>query len=247
MKKTVVVLGVGPGLGMSIAHRFGREGYAVALVSRSGSRHGGYLSALADAGVEASALTADVRDRDRLWSVLDTIADRHGSVDVVYYGPGAVDPSARPVPIDRIGSDAVRESMSAVYPAVDVVEKVLPGMTERREGGLLFAGGLSAVVPLPALGALALASAALRNYALTLNAGLAGSGVYAGTLTIGGLIERGDIHRLVTSQPGGPGEVASLDPDLIADEAWRLYTDRDRPEATFDVLTPAGDGERLRP
>lgn len=240
MKKTAVVLGVGPGLGMSVAHRFGREGYAVALVSRSDTRHGGYLAALTDAGIEASALTADLRDRDRLRSVLDAIADRHGSVDVVYYGPGATDPSARPVPIDRIDSDAVRESMSLVYSAVDVVEKVLPGMTERGDGGLLFAGGLSAVAPLPALGALALASAALRNYALTLNAGLVGSGVYAGTLTIGGLIERGDIHALVTSRPDGFGEVPSLNPDLIADEAWRLYTDRDRAEATFDVLTKAG-------
>jgi hypothetical protein len=60
--------------------------------------------------------------------------------------------------------------------------------------------------------------------------------VYAGTLTIGGLIERGDIHTLVTAQPD-TGGIASLDPDVIADEAWRLYTDRDRPEATFDVLT----------
>ncbi|MGI5226950.1 SDR family NAD(P)-dependent oxidoreductase [Actinoallomurus sp. CA-142502] len=237
MTKTAVVLGVGPGLGMSIAHRFGREGYAVALVSRSGTRHGGYLAALADAGVEASALTADVRDRDRLGSVLDAIADRHGSVDVVYYGPGAVDPSARPVPIDRTGSDAVREAMSWVYPAVDVAEKVLPGMTERGDGGLLFAGGLSAVVPMPALGPLALASAALRNYALTLHAALAGSGVYAGTLTIGGLIERGDIHTMVTSQPDRYGEVRSLNPDAIAAEAWRLYTERDRPEATFNVLS----------
>ncbi|MEV4397373.1 hypothetical protein [Nonomuraea sp. NPDC049607] len=44
---------------------------------------------------------------------------------------------------------------------------------------------------MPALGALALSSAALRNYALTLNAALAEKGVYAGP-------------RLVRRKPGGP-------------------------------------------
>ncbi|WP_246291808.1 hypothetical protein [Lentzea indica] len=35
MSPTAVVLGVGPGLGMSVAQRFGREGYDVVLLSRS--------------------------------------------------------------------------------------------------------------------------------------------------------------------------------------------------------------------
>jgi hypothetical protein len=85
---------------------------------------------------------------------------------------------------------------------------------------------------MPALGALALSSAALRNYALTLNAALADQGVYAGTLTIGGLIERGDIHRMLNAPTKG-----TLDPDDIAETAWRLYAGRDRPEATFNALT----------
>lgn len=48
---------------------------------------------------------------------------------------------------------------------------------------------------MPPLGAPAPAAAALRTYALPLDAALAGQGVYAGVLTVGGLIERGDIHR----------------------------------------------------
>ncbi|MFD8526588.1 hypothetical protein ACFV0L_04185 [Streptosporangium canum] len=131
-----------------------------------------------------------------------------------------------------------REAMDVLYPAIDAVGRVLPGMVERGKGGLLFAGGLSAVMPMPAPGGLALSTAALRNYALTLNAALAGKGVYAGSLIIGGLIERGDIHRMVTSQPERFGDVGSrsLDPDVIADTAWDLYAKRDRPEATFSAF-----------
>ncbi|MGP4104888.1 SDR family NAD(P)-dependent oxidoreductase [Nonomuraea sp. KM90] len=237
-RKTAVVIGAGPGLGMSVAHRFGREGYAVALVSRTDARHAAYVASLAGAGIDAASFVADVRDRDRAASALDAIAERFGTIDVLYYGPGAADLGSPPKPITESASEDVREAMEIVYPAVDLVGKVLPGMVGRGEGGLVFAGGLSAVMPMPALGSLAVSSAALRNYALTLNAALAEQGVYAGSLIIGGLVERGDIHQLVTSQPDRFGDVGgrTLDPDVIADTAWELYTKRDRPEVTFSAF-----------
>ncbi|TYB38788.1 SDR family NAD(P)-dependent oxidoreductase [Actinomadura chibensis] len=238
MSATTVVIGVGPGLGMSIAHRFGREGHRIALVSRNGARHAGYVSALADAGIEATSHPADVRDRDALLAALHTITERHGGIDAVYYGPGAADPAARPAPITSTDVAAAKEAMSWVYPAIETVGAVLPGMVKRGDGGLLFAGGLSSVVPMPAIGNLAISSAALRNYALTLNAALADQGVYAGTLTIGGLIERGDIHQMVTSQPDHLDGmvVGTLNPDTLADAAWSLYTKRDAPEAVFNAF-----------
>lgn len=235
--KTAVVLGAGPGLGMSIAHRFGREGYRVALVSRSDTRHGAYLDSLAEAGVEAAAFTADLGDSARLDTVLDEILARFGTIDLAYYGPAAID-GPMPGPITEADSASVRAAMELVYSAVETVAKVLPGMIAQGSGGLLFAGGLSSVVPMPALGPLAVMSAALRNYALTLNAGLADAGVYAGTLTIGGLIERGDIHQAMTADPNmfGGQQITTLDPDDIADTAWELFSKRDRAEAVLNTL-----------
>jgi len=233
MSRKAIVLGVGPGLGMSIAHRFGREGYDVVLVSRNSSRHARYLASLAEAGVEARAFAVDVRDGEQLRSTLDEV----GPVDVVYYGPGATDLSDMPPEITSTTSDEVRAAMDWLYPAVDVVQHVLPGVVERG-GGLLFAGGLSAVLPMPVLGALALSSAALRNYAVTLNAALADKGVYAGTLTIGGVVERGDIHELVKSRPEQFGNLAghTLNPDEVAETAWQMFVKRDRAEEVFSVL-----------
>ncbi|ACU69356.1 short-chain dehydrogenase/reductase SDR [Catenulispora acidiphila DSM 44928] len=234
---TAVVIGVGPGLGMSIARRFGGAGHSVALVSRSDARHADYLAELASAGIESEAFVADVNDREQVGSVVDAIEAKHG-IDVLYYGPGASDVS-QPAPITETTADEVRASMGVVYAAVDIVGRVLPGMMARGRGGLLFAGGLSAVVPVPSLGALAVTSAALRNYALTLNAGLADTGVYAGTLIIGGLIERGDIHGFVVAHPEMFGHVPlrTLNPDDIAAAAWEMYAARDRAEETFSVLS----------
>ncbi|MET8870027.1 SDR family NAD(P)-dependent oxidoreductase [Nonomuraea sp. NPDC004580] len=238
MRKTAVVIGAGPGLGMSMAHRFGREGHAVGLISRSPDRHPAYVAALAEAGVEAAAFAADVYDRERVLAALDEITARFGPIDLLYYGPGATDVSRVPEPITETTSDDVRQAMAIAYAAVDVTGHVLPGMVERGEGGLLYAGGLSAVLPMPPLGALAPAAAALRTYALTLNAALAAQGVYAGSLTIGGVVERGDIHRQIAAAPERFGGLSghTLDPDVIAGVAWELFTKRDRAEETFNAL-----------
>jgi hypothetical protein len=40
----------------------------------------------------------------------------------------------------------------------------------------------------------------------------------------------------VTSQPDRFGPVGTLNPDEIADAAWRLYAERDRAEATFSAV-----------
>src|SRR5262245_50956574 len=107
VQRIALVIGVGPGLGLSIAHRFGREGYTTALVSRDDARHAGYVKSLAEGGIEAAAFTADVRDTARLLAVLDTVEERYGRIDLVYYGPGAADPQAMPAPIDQTRSDDV--------------------------------------------------------------------------------------------------------------------------------------------
>lgn len=181
----ILVVGAGPGLGMSVAHRFGKEGYAVALVSRSADRHADYLQALDAAGVDAAALTA--------------------------------------------GAQA---ALRGVVQAVDFASLLLPELTQRGSGGLLFPGGLSSVVPMPPLGGMALWAAALRNYAVTLHTALAPLGIFAGTITIGGLIERGDIHQAMTENPDLLGvSLSTLNPDELAETAWQLYRDGTKPEA----------------
>jgi NAD(P)-dependent dehydrogenase (short-subunit alcohol dehydrogenase family) len=44
--EVIAVLGIGPGLGLSIAKRWAAKGYAVATVSRSPTRHDAYLAAV---------------------------------------------------------------------------------------------------------------------------------------------------------------------------------------------------------
>jgi NADP-dependent 3-hydroxy acid dehydrogenase YdfG len=221
---------------MSVAHRFGKEGYAVALISRSADRHADYLRSLADAGIDAAAFTADAADPAQLRTAVDGARKHFGRIDVGYYGPAAAMSLTGDITtLDAAGGES---ALRDVVPAVDFASLLIPELTERGSGGLLFAGGLSSVVPMPPLGGLALFAAALRNYAVTLNAALAPAGIYAGTITIGGLIDRGDIHRAMQANPDLLGvDVATLNPDDLAETVWQLYTERDRAEAVVTAFT----------
>ncbi|MEU5260550.1 SDR family NAD(P)-dependent oxidoreductase [Amycolatopsis sp. NPDC021455] len=234
MPEVIAVLGAGPGLGLSIAHRFGREGFTTALVSRTDTRHAAYRESLS--GITAHTYTADVTDEGQLKAVLDRITAEAGEIGTVYFGPADATAGPGITPLTEAGADALRTPFeSLVLPAARLVEAVLPRMLARGSGSLLFAGGLSGKYPMPMLGSLAPASAALRMYVLTLHAALRETGVYAGTLTIGGLIERGDIHRVFTEQDHGFA-VGTLNPDDLAEKAWSLYVARDEAEAEFNAM-----------
>jgi NAD(P)-dependent dehydrogenase (short-subunit alcohol dehydrogenase family) len=233
--RVILVLGVGPGLGMSVAHRFGKEGYGVALISRSADRHAGYLSSLNDAGVDAAAFTADAADPAQLRNAVDAARKHFGRVDVGYFGLAAA--MSLTGDITTLTAADAESALNGVLPAVDFASLLIPELTDRGDGGLLFAGGLSSVIPMPPLGGLALFAAALRNYAITLNAALAPAGVYAGTITIGGLIKRGDIHTAMQQNPAFDElGVGTLNPDELAETVWRLYTERDQAETVINAL-----------
>ena len=231
----ILIVGAGPGLGMSVAQRFGKEGYAVALVSRSADRHSAYLEALGAAGVDAAAFTADAADPAQLRVAVEAARKHFGRIDVGYYGPAAMMSMAADITtLDAAGAES---ALRDVAPAVDFAQLLLPEFTDRGDGGLLFAGGLSSVVPMPPLGGLALASAALRNYAVTMYAALQPNGIYAGTITIGGLIGRSDISTAMQANPDLLGvEVPTLNPDDLAEIVWKLYSERTEAEAVVNML-----------
>jgi hypothetical protein len=111
-----------------------------------------------------------------------------------------------------------------------------PELTERGSGGLLFAGGLSSVVPMPPLGGLARRGAAqLRDHPER--------GAATGRRLCGHHHNRradrtGRHHRAMQSNPdlSGNFNAATLNPDDLAETVWRLYTDRTSAEAVINAL-----------
>ena len=63
---SVVIVGAGPNLGLAVARRFGREGFAVGLVSRTESRLVELAGQLRLDGITTAGAAADIRDSDAL-------------------------------------------------------------------------------------------------------------------------------------------------------------------------------------
>jgi short-subunit dehydrogenase len=117
---------------------------------------------------------------------------------------------------------------------IEIVRTVLPAMRERGDGTVLLTQGISAIHPMPRLGALGPAMAAARNYMLALNAELADTGVFAGVVHVGAMVTGSAGHAAMTAGTLAPGVDAStipqVDPADIAELQWSAHTKRDRPE-----------------
>ncbi|MET9085720.1 SDR family NAD(P)-dependent oxidoreductase [Streptomyces sp. NPDC004237] len=218
---------------MSVARRFGKEGFRVALVARRKERLDALVTRLADEGVEAAAFAADLSDPAGVPALVDAIRDRFGRIDVVEYGPIGADVSFTPAA--RLEAAALeRFSRLLLLTPVELFRTVLPELTERGDGALLMTTALTAVHPMPQLSGPGPVMAAARNYLYSLNAELAGTGVYAGTLTVGAMItgseaaeEAGDVED---DMRAAGLAVQVVHPDELAEHYWEMYTRRDRVE-----------------
>jgi NAD(P)-dependent dehydrogenase (short-subunit alcohol dehydrogenase family) len=86
-KKTIAIFGAGTGLGASLATRFGREGYRVALVARRAAPLEERVAELTRAGIEVAAFPADLTNLDSIPALVRSIEARFGAIDVAVYQP----------------------------------------------------------------------------------------------------------------------------------------------------------------
>jgi short-subunit dehydrogenase len=238
-QKTIAIFGAGTGLGASLATRFGREGYRVALVARSAGPLEERVAELAKAGIEAAAFPADLTDLAGIPALVRAIEQRFGSIDVAVYAP--VPAGINFVPALNLDA-ATLQSMASIFTfaPIEVSHAVLPGMLARGDGAVVIVGGLTAVVTMPGMSGVGPMMAAARNYVFTLNAEAMPKGVYAGTVNIGAAIHRSAGLRAMTANgitldPRFP----VIDPDDIAEEIWTLIARRDRVESILPAPAAA--------
>ncbi|WP_370948204.1 SDR family NAD(P)-dependent oxidoreductase [Amycolatopsis sp. cg5] len=225
--KTLAIFGAGPGLGISTARRFGKEGYRVALVSRNAGRLKSFVDELAAEGVKAEAFTADLADIGGHAALVEAIGDIDVAVINGYLGIESVRPAL------EIEVDSLRLALEgATLAPLSLTNLLLPRLLEQGDGGLLYGLGLSSKDPIPQLAMYGAAQASLRNYVHNLHGVVADKGIYAGALTIGVLIERSDAQVMFDSMPeAGLGlQPPRAEPNELAELYWDLYTRRDRAE-----------------
>src|SRR5437867_13385073 len=83
--ETAVIAGVGPGLGSSLARAFGREGYAVALISRRSESSEPVAEQIRSAGGKAIIIPADVTQRQAVLKSVERASAELGSITALAY------------------------------------------------------------------------------------------------------------------------------------------------------------------
>src|SRR3954468_24113859 len=206
---TIVIVGAGPNLGFAVARRFGREGFAVGLVSRTRSRLDDLAAQLERDGVRAAAEAADIRDSGALGGAIEALAERLGEVEVLEYSPLPAREFMKPILETRV--EDVRGGLEfSVLGAVAATQAVIGPMLEAGRGTIFFTTGGAAIAPYPLRAGVGISFAGEVAYARMLHDEVSERGVHVAHTAIGGRIAPGADHE--------PGDVA--------DVLWRQHTDR---------------------
>ena len=203
-KSVCAIVGVGPGIGLALARKFGGEGFEVAMMSRRAKALAQYATTLTESGVGAHAYPADAGDPASLAAAFKSIRETLGHPTVLVYNAAALHEGS---PTSLTPETLIEEFGINVAGALVSVQQVVSEMRAAGTGTILFTGGGLSIEPYPAYASLALGKAALRSLGISLAKDLEEHGIHVATVTICGFVEAGSL----------------FDPDAIAYEYWRLH------------------------
>nr|WP_296765462.1 SDR family NAD(P)-dependent oxidoreductase [Rhodococcus sp. (in: high G+C Gram-positive bacteria)] len=207
---TIAIIGAGPGLGASVARRFGREGFSIALMSRTRENVDRLAGELSADGITARGYVADTRDAGSIATALTSAAEDLGPVEVLQYSPIPAPEFLRPV-LDTGVEDFKSAIEFSVYGSVTAVQQVLPAMTVRGSGTILLVNGSSASIPNGKVAGTSVAFAAESAYGAILHDAVSDRGVHVGQLIVPGAIGGGD---------------PQYEPNALADRLWAMHAHR---------------------
>ena len=179
---SIVIVGAGPNLGLAIARRFGREGFAVGLVSRTQAKLDDLASQLESEGVTAAGAAADIRDSDALTAAIRSLAERLGEVEVLEYSPLPAPEFMKPI-LETTVDDVRGPIEFSILGAVAATQAVVGPMRDAGRGTILFTTGGAAINPYPLRAGVGISFAGEVAYARMLHDELADSGVHVAHTT----------------------------------------------------------------
>lgn len=227
VKKVIAIFGAGSGLGASVAQRFGREGYAVALVARRRNNLESLADELQGRGITALPFTADLGQLSEVAPLIEAIRSTLGRIDAIYYAPASTEAF---LPASQMTVEMMRTRTDYLFLGlVAVVNEVLADFRQHGEGAVLAGFGGSAAQGIAFMSGPAPAQAAARNYLMSLHGELAQENIHVAMVTISAVIEGSAYHLSVeSSESDAPDdfEMPVVDPDVLAEQLWEAANGR---------------------
>ncbi|KAI9005529.1 putative short chain dehydrogenase [Hyaloraphidium curvatum] len=213
-----IVVGVGGGLGESIARAFAAKGLHVALVARNGEYLAGVRKSIEESGGSAKEYLCDVTDEGQIGKAVGEIlkdADAAGNpVDLLVYNPAywAMGSFLTTPP-----SEFLNGYKNQVLGLVHFAQLLLPRMVDRGQGTVLVTGATASVRAGGQFSAFASAKFACRAVTQSLAREFGPKGIHVAHFIIDGIIHGPRTKQWTEGKP----QDSAMDPDAIA----RVYAD----------------------
>ena len=211
MKKTIIVVGAGKGLGNGVAEKFGSNDFRVILMARSEEHLKEYAADFAAKGIEVHTQAADVADFAAFAKTFGKVVETYGTPDVLFYNVGVTIADSEVKITTQTLLDRYAVDVVGAYNCINLVD------TEEfaeKNGAILVTGGGLALQPYAGYLPLSMDKAALRAMVQALFPVLKEKGIYLGTVQVTGTIGSNDFYA----------------PKTIAEDFWKLYSQRETNE-----------------
>ena len=216
MTKVMLVAGAGDGLGKSVAKRFAREGYAIALAARNAER----LARLA-AEIPGSAFPADLASESEVGALFENVETRLGPIEAVAF----VAATRVQGPIVETGAeDFERVWRQSCFSGFLVGREAARRMLPRKRGTVIFTGASGSTRGRAGFSAFSAAKGGLRFMAQSMALELGAQGIHVATVLIDGAIDSERMWRDHRERMDKLGTDGALHPDAIAETYWQIHS-----------------------
>jgi short-subunit dehydrogenase len=195
MSELFVSIGSGPGMGVSTAARFAREGFDVVLAARHVSKLDQAAETIRkDTGRNVATVVLDATDFD----AVQQLSQRFGpAASVLHYNAAAIEKRGLfETPLDTME----RNLKVDIAAALAAVKYFAPYMEKQRRGTVLLTGGGLALTPSAEYLSLSIGKAGIRCMAEALFAQLSPRGIHIATLTVAKQVAPGSAEAIAAAE-----------------------------------------------
>jgi NAD(P)-dependent dehydrogenase (short-subunit alcohol dehydrogenase family) len=214
--KVAVVLGVGPGLGATVARRFASQGFTLGLMARSSEKLTPIQTEIEKSGGTALSIPADATDPASVTEAFALVKQKLGNPEVFVYNTGAFQMGGI---LDLTPEQFEYNWKANCFGAFVGAQQVLPAMVERRRGTILLTGATAALKGSARFAGLAVGKFGLRALAQSLAREFGPQGIHVAHIIIDGMIDTPRVRGMAPDRE----KHTLLSPEAIAETYWQLY------------------------
>ena len=208
--KTIWITGASSGIGKSLALKFAKEGWKVAISARREN----LLNEISKSNESITAFPLDVTDIEKCKSVFSKVKEKLGEVDISVFCTGIHDPKSE----KALNLEKVREIMEVnFFGTINSINAVYEYYKSKKSGQISIVSSVAGYRGLPAAGAYCASKSALSSFAESLYFDLKRSNVRVS------LVSPGFIKTPMTDQNDFPMPMIKT-PEFAAEQMFKGLT-----------------------